>query len=253
MKVFGRYSRYYDLLYRDKDYEKEAGYVDRLIKRYAGRDSRTLLDIGCGTGRHGMKFADKGYKVFGIDKSSEMVRIARTAAASLGKEIDFHVSDSTRFNLNKKFDIAVALFHVMSYQIDNNSLLGTLKNTHKHLKKGGLFIFDFWYGPAVLNRKPRLATKIIKDGERLIKRTAVPKLDANTDTVSVHYEMSVKDKKNASAEKFNEYHVMRYLFLPELRLMLDIAGFKVMKCLKWMCSKKKLSEDSWNGLIIAGK
>ena len=53
------YSRDYDLLYRDKDYKAEVGYIDRLVKlqRVVGNQ---LLEFGSGTGKHGRLLSQKG-------------------------------------------------------------------------------------------------------------------------------------------------------------------------------------------------
>jgi hypothetical protein len=82
MSVFGNYARYYDLLNKDKDYEKEADYVHGLIQRYAP-GSKTILDLGCGTGRHDFLLAEKGYSVTGIDMSEQMLSIANDPLSSI--------------------------------------------------------------------------------------------------------------------------------------------------------------------------
>ena len=52
MKQFGDlYSKYYDLLYEDKNYFDEVEYIDFLIKKNC-QSAKTLLDMGCGTGKH---------------------------------------------------------------------------------------------------------------------------------------------------------------------------------------------------------
>ncbi|MDY0130988.1 MAG: methyltransferase domain-containing protein, partial [Methanosarcina vacuolata] len=66
MNVFGDYSKYYNLLYKDKEYSKEVEYVVNLINKY-NPNSKTILDLGCGTGRHDELFAKYGYSVCGID------------------------------------------------------------------------------------------------------------------------------------------------------------------------------------------
>lgn len=58
MTIFGGYARYYDLLYRDKDYAGEAEYVARTI-RSAVPDARDILELGSGTGRHGRLLATR--------------------------------------------------------------------------------------------------------------------------------------------------------------------------------------------------
>ena len=49
MSVFNEYARYYDLLYRDKDYVGEVEYVHRLLQAHAP-GAQSLLNLGCGSG-----------------------------------------------------------------------------------------------------------------------------------------------------------------------------------------------------------
>ena len=253
MNMFNNYSRYYDLLYKDKDYKREACYIDRLIKRYNRYNDKSMLDIGCGTGQHDLWFVDKGYKVVGIDKSPEMIKIAKATIAAKGRSAEFHISDSSRFNLYKKFDIAVALFHVMSYQVTNRSFLMTLKNVYKHLGKKGLFIFDFWYGPAVLAQGPMVRTKNVQAQGVSVKRTAVPRINYKNNTVDVAFQIIVKKDKDGLREKIAELHPMRYFFLPELELMLDSVGFKAVSFFRWMSGNDAPDEKTWSGIVIAKK
>ena len=71
-KNFDAYGKYYDLLYSDKDYEAEAKYVlDLLRKENPKQDS--LLELGCGTGRHATLFAQSGLEVTGVERSERML------------------------------------------------------------------------------------------------------------------------------------------------------------------------------------
>ena len=44
-----------------------------------------------------------------------------------------------------------------------NSIKNTFKTVNKHLKNGGIFIFDFWYGPAVLRDLPTKRVKKVEN------------------------------------------------------------------------------------------
>ena len=59
MSVFADYSRYYDLLYRDKNYVGESKYVAGLIRRHAP-ETKTVMEMGCGTGLHAATMAALG-------------------------------------------------------------------------------------------------------------------------------------------------------------------------------------------------
>ena len=74
-KVFNYYAVYYDLLYKEKDYKAETEYVGRLLEE-KGFTTGSILELGCGTGKHAEQFAKIGYSVHGIDLSSEMIKKA---------------------------------------------------------------------------------------------------------------------------------------------------------------------------------
>ena len=56
MKVFDQYARYYDLLYRDKDYSGETDFVLAVLRDYAPRANH-IFEMGCGTGIHAQMLA----------------------------------------------------------------------------------------------------------------------------------------------------------------------------------------------------
>ena len=71
----GAYSCYYNLLYKDKDYAGEAEYIHRLVNAHHPH-AKTLLDLGCGTGKPALLLAQAGYRVTGVDRSEEMLAAA---------------------------------------------------------------------------------------------------------------------------------------------------------------------------------
>src|SRR6478609_3000816 len=93
MSVFGAYSQYYDLLYKDKDYLGEASYVRSLIEQhYPG--ARSVLDLGCGTGRHALLLAESGYSITGVDRSAEMLSAAQTQLANASPALAARLASS---------------------------------------------------------------------------------------------------------------------------------------------------------------
>lgn len=251
MNAFIDYSRYYNLLYRDKNYKMEVDYVDLLIKKYS-KNRKKILDVGCGTGNHAFFFAKKGYEVVGIDKSLQMIDIAKSRF-SKKSNLKFYLFDCSNFKLHRKFDIAVSLFHVMNYLTDNESLFSCFKNIYRHLKRGGLFIFDFWYGPAVLTEWPVVRVKELEDENIAIKRVTLPKMNIINNIVDINFNLTINDKKTGEKKKVKENHRLRYFFLPELEFMLKNSGFKVIKVLKWLSLKQGLDRDNRYGLLILRK
>ncbi|TFG91241.1 MAG: class I SAM-dependent methyltransferase, partial [Candidatus Atribacteria bacterium] len=208
MSQFGNlYSQFYDLLYSDKDYIGEVAYVDNLIKTH-NKEAKTLLDLGCGTGKHDELFCDKGYFVHGVDMSEEMLRIAELRRKGKEDKLLFSQSNITELNLNKKFDVVVSLFHVMSYQNSNNELTKAFKSAKNHLNDGGIFIFDFWYGPAVLTDLPVIRIKRLENELIKVTRIAEPILHTQENIVDVEYDIFIENIKTKELIEKKELHKM---------------------------------------------
>ena len=246
MNQFGNlYSQYYDLLYSDKNYHAEIEYIDQLIRVYGKKQASALLDLGCGTGNHAELFCDKGYTVHGIDLSDDMLKIANTRRTGKEDRLIFSQSNITDLQLNKKFDVVVSLFHVMSYLNSNEDLIQAFKIAKQHLTTGGIFIFDFWYGPAVLTDLPTTRIKRLENNAIKVTRLAEPTLDAMKNIVDVHYDIFIEDKKTKEMTEKTELHKMRYLFDTELELLCSNADFEIVHKAVWM-SDEKPNFSSWN-------
>ena len=163
--VFNVYSRYYDLLYRDKDYVAEAGYIAGLLERF-GVSGKCLLEFGSGTGKHGRLLAKRGYEVTGIERSAEMVAQAETVSGFSCQQ-----GDICTVQLEQTFDAVLSLFHVVSYQTTNDAVQAVFARAAEHLEAGGLFMFDVWYSPAVYAQRPEMRVK------RMATRFSTTRLD----------------------------------------------------------------------------
>jgi SAM-dependent methyltransferase len=251
MDNFNLYAKYYDLLYQDKDYEADVEYILSLITRNASLVSKQILDLGCGTGTHAAIFSDKGYCVDGVDISSQMISRAKVNFGANPK-LNFSEGDITSFNVKKEYDIVTSLFHVMSYQNSNDAILSSFQTASKHLKKDGLFIFDFWYGPGVLTNPPVIREKKLENDEIKVKRIATPIMHNERNVVDVNYEIDILNKLTGSAETISEKHSMRYLFKPEIEFYLQKSRLKLMGFYQWLTLDTP-TMDSWNVVAIAKK
>ncbi|HAY32696.1 MAG TPA: class I SAM-dependent methyltransferase [Ignavibacteria bacterium] len=250
-KVFDLYSKYYDLIYSDKDYKAEAEYICRAVKKF-NPEAKTILDLGCGTGKHDEEFCKRGYVTTGIELSENMYRIAERNRQEISGTVnppDYINADIRNVILKKKYDVIVSLFHVMNYQTSNEDLISAVKTVKRHLKPGGIFMFDFWYGPAVLQDKPLKRFKEISNSELNVKRHTIPDMDINKNTVDVNFKIYVKEKKSGKVSSFEETHSMRYLFLPELEIIFSSNKLKLLHTEEWMTGKK-LNSKSWSAFAV---
>ena len=252
MTQFGDlYSRYYDLIYQSKDYSSEVEYVDTLLKNEPIK-VKTILDLGCGTGRHDELLCNKGYVVHGVDISEEMLIVAETRRKNIENELFFSQSDITKLELNQKFDAVISLFHVMSYQISNKALDDVFSRVKSHLNDGGIFIFDFWYGPAVLTDPPKATTKRLEDEFIKITRTAESQINVQKNTVDVRFDILVENKKDYKILKKKELHKMRYFFDTELELLCEKNSFHILEKYKWL-SFDEPGLKTWNVVWVIKK
>jgi len=251
MTVFGTYSRYYNLFYRDKDYAGEAEYVHTLVQEHS-TEARSILDLGCGTGRHAIMLAQKGYEVAGVDRSEEMLAVANTqltSSAFKDLSLSFHQGDIRSVRLDRRFDVVVSLFHVMSYQTGNDDLREAFATAKEHLAPGGVFIFDCWYGPAVLTERPEVRVKRLEDDEISVTRIVEPVMHPSKNVVDSNYQVLVRDKASGAVEELKETHSMRYLFQPEIDLLLKEAGMEVTAAAEWMTGRRP-GFDTWGVCFV---
>ena len=240
------YARHYDLLYADKDYAAEAAYMRDLLKRWAPGGTR-LLELGSGTGRHANLLAGMGYSVHGIERSAAMLEAASGGAAAGCR---FSLGDLRTARLGETFDAVLALFHVVGYQTANDDLAAAFATARAHLKPGGVLLFDYWYGPAVLTQRPTVRIKRASDDALEVTRLSEPELLPNENVVKVNFHLFVRDKATGAVSEHREEHRVRYLFLPEIASLLAQQGLKLEHSEEWLTGKP-LGVDTWYGASLA--
>lgn len=254
-KVFDAYACYYDLLYRDKDYAGEAEYIAAHIHKLTPQAKR-ILELGCGTGAHAEYLARMGFTVHGVDMSETMLARAEARRVALPPEVSarltFGPGDVRTVRTGKLYDAVISLFHVISYQTTNEDLEAALETASAHLQPGGLFLFDFWFGPAVLAQKPEVRVKRLEDDDIKVTRIAEPVMHENENVVDVNYQVWIEVNESGKVEKVQETHKMRYLFLPEITRLLNLQQLEMIDAREWLADNPP-GKQSWGVLAISQK
>lgn len=248
--VFGAsYADAYDALYADKDYDAECDLVQLLASRY-GIGAASILDLGCGTGRHAVALAARGCTVTGVDVSADMLLRAEARAESAGVSVDFVAGDVRDVRLGRRFDVVLLMFAVLGYQLDDHDVEAALATAAEHLRPGGVVIFDVWNGPAVEAIGPTTRTKAVAAGGGQILRTARGTLDTRSRTCIVEYGLEwVVDGNVVRTAK--EQHRMRYFFEAELRAFARGAGCEITHASAFPDADRPANSDDWNALYVA--
>ena len=161
-----------------------------------------------------------------------------------------HQADIRSFQVEPSFDVALMMFAVLGYQLENQDVLAALGTARKHLRSGGLFVFDVWYGPAVLSQGPTERTKVIPTERGQILRVATGELDIGRHLCKVSYRLW-KIEDGRSGDQTEETHVVRYFFPVELKLFLESAGFASLRLGVFPDFDRDPDTSTWNVLGVA--
>lgn len=248
MSNFQLYSAYYDLLYKDKDYKAESDYIIQTMQQWAPSASQ-IIELGCGSGAHAQYVCEAGYHLTGIEKSETMLALAKAKNIQNFTPV---LGDISGFALPQKFDVAVSLFHVLSYLTENDSLINCFKAVQEHLNPGGVFMFDLWYTPAVYTQKPETRIKRLENEAVEIIRIAESKMITEGNLVQVDFEVLIKDKPSGRTQTTQETHLMRHFSIPEIKMIAAYTGFEVVVTEAFV-TKEKPSTDTWGVFFVLKK
>ena len=107
-----------------------------LVRKWAQEGACSVLDLGCGLGRHAVFFAANGFKVTAADLSEEAIRLTREARQEKGVDFSCRVTDMVNLPFaNDAFD-RVFSYHVISHQ-DTAGVQQVIDEITRVLKPGG--------------------------------------------------------------------------------------------------------------------
>lgn len=133
----------YEKLYADRDEKEAERLIEFLEETLLSEQYRSILDLGCGRGRHSHNLAKRGYEVTGIDLSTAAIQTAKEKAKELGLEnVCFEVRDM-RNPLPKQFDAIVNLFTTFGYFKADEENASVLDSVVQMLNERGLFVLDY--------------------------------------------------------------------------------------------------------------
>lgn len=155
------WERFFDAhapIYEDNVFTKNTlREVDFLLDELQLSPGGSVLDVGCGTGRHAIELAKRGYSVTGLDLSSEMLARAAVAAKAANAHVEWVRSNATQFTLPGKYNAAVCLcegaFGLLGQSDDPiDQPLSILCNISRSLKPQAKAVFTVLNGAAMLRK-----------------------------------------------------------------------------------------------------
>lgn len=131
---------FYDYLMRHVRYDRWFRYLKSLLATHC-RNYEHLLEIACGTGIMLHKFGGEGRTLYGMDKSLEMLRVAKKKTAGRRPPVLWN-GDMRAFAVRRKMDAVICLYDSINYCLTDADLARTWRSVNGCLRSGGIFIFD---------------------------------------------------------------------------------------------------------------
>jgi len=213
----GRYLKEHKAYFSKKRLGQEVAF---LIDTLRLKKKDKILDLACGSGRHTIALAKKGFNIAGLDFSAHLLKIARRRALQEGVSVKFYRQNVQKITIKTKYDKIFLFFS----EFGSFNAEKVLANVAQLLRPKGLFLLD---------------TDNVFRLVRYLARHPGSKYRFD------FADMRLREKQKRGPE-------IRYYVVPELKKLLQNHGFKI-ACLFGNYQKAPLAQDSKRIIIVAQK
>lgn len=143
MEAYTDFAYVYDTMMSDIPYDEWAAYVKELLADEDIKPGARVVELGCGTGSFTMEMCKAGFRMTGIDISTDMLSVASSKFENTEyNEVVFSEQDMTEFELPEKVDAMVSICDSVNYLMNEDDLDKLFAGAEKYLKSNGVFIVD---------------------------------------------------------------------------------------------------------------
>lgn len=211
------FGRDYVAVYAHRDANEAVRQINLVEKVLRPAQGARVLDLCCGSGRHSIELAKRGYRVCGTDLSAELLDRARTDAKNAETSIDFVRGDMRCAIGDRSFDLVLNFFTSFGYFDTDAENSRVLEAIHASLRPGGHWLIDY------LNRDYVIANLVPSDEQRIGDMHI--RQQRWIDTVRGRVEKILTVTDGDSSRTYRE-SVRMYSF-SELRTMFGEAGLRI--------------------------
>lgn len=185
------------LLSKGHRWAQFGGNEARFIASLPGVSPRTasVLDFGCGTGRHAIELAEMGFEVTGIDYLDNLVARSRESAHQKQlSNVRFEVGDCRNVDLQREFDLILCLYDVIGTYADESENRKILTNLLRHLKPGGIALISVM-NMELTERRARYFFSLATDPDKLLALKPSGTMEKTGNVFDPEYYMIDRDTK----------------------------------------------------------
>ncbi len=206
----------YDLVMEHVDYREWALYIESLLSIHAP-EATDVLELGCGTGRFAHELVRcRTVRYLGTDASPDMIRVARERAPS--SHVEFEIMDFRRFALGRQFDVVILLYDGINYLLDEREIEQVFSAARRHLRPGGLFIFDQSTPTNSLNNREYFEDAGADEVGRYVRQS---QYDEETQQHHTHFDIELDGRT------YHEHHVQRAYSIEKVRGLIGESEWKI--------------------------
>lgn len=223
--IYDNYADIYEAMYRSfMDYPAEYAFYQKILKRYK---SRSILEIGCGTGNLAALLLKHPYKYIGLDSSDGMLQRAKER---LPEQL-FIKGKMQKFLIPHKVDACIFTGRTSSYLKTNIDVKKTFDAIYENLEPGGIVVFDIINANhfiKAISEKKMFIHEAGFEGRAFYREsvwTSNPKQLWAFDWASTYYEKLPGGKKK---KLFEENSCVRSFTRDDMQLFLELSGFTVL-------------------------
>lgn len=240
------FSRFYDLLTDNVEYEKRADYFCRLLSM-CGINGGIMLDLACGTGSISVAMAERGFDVIGVDSSVGMLNAARHKAFESGKNILLLNQSMDELDLFGTVDCAVCVLDSINHLEDEQQVRDTFEKVSLFMNPGGAFAFDV---NTLYKHKNILADNcFVYDLDELY---CVWQNSYNEEDGSVDIDIDFFEEEDGAYYRSGESFSEQAYELDDIAKWLEEAGFEVIGIFDDMTTKKT-NPETQRAVFLAKK
>ena len=225
---FSKIERYFDhYIEWDKRLAFEIPFLVSLLEKIG---ARTVLDVGCGSGRHVAELLKRGFDAVGLDPSVHLLDTAAEICRRLGVEGEFVMGSAIELNREsggilgqggaldgRSFDACIALGNIFPLIHEPELILKSLKCCHYALAKGGILIShmpNYAKKIAERDKSMRFREAIIDEAESMLIKTLqfIDRADGGKPDISMHMLVLIPD---GDTYRFEDNTVPLYPILPD--------------------------------------
>ena len=243
MSGYRIFSQFYDNLTFNVDYEKRADYIQSVLSLW-GHEPGLALDLACGTGSLTIALKERGWDIFGIDGSQDMLSVAMDKAYDKELSMLFLCQQMEHLDLYGTIDTCVCTLDSLNHIVEKDKLQAAFDRVALFMNPEGMFVFD--------------VNTVYKHRMILGNNTFI----YDTDEVYCVWQNSLKENNIISIEldmferegnlytRHTERFKERAYEIDELKEMLTNAGFETLAVYRDM-TDEPLKEDSDRAVFVA--